>query len=416
MKRILCAAMAILMLLTATGCEDTPAEESPTVTDTRPVLDGKTLVTFGDSITALSTWPQEVAAKLNMKLVNAGIGANTTEHGIERFDRHVAAHTPDYVIVSFGSNDFNRANGFLPQVSVEDYTKNLESFVEKAKELGATPILMTPPFISESASGGASRYPEKSVNAALDVYVEAMRSVAADKDVILVDIHEVCETQDQSTFLSADGVHLSPVGNSVYTATICDVMHEHFRNDPSAERITAPTAPSAEEGAWTKSLVPMALDKWNIIYPDTAEGCENEDGTVSFWNTNSKWPEVHYSPSLDNAITAPVKGTTLTVDLDLSTTGTNLLLFFNGPNPTLAYDNTYVSLTSALKAADPTIKVSGDDLLAGQHIQASLPLEDVVPSSFIADDGTIVFSGVKVFVIGPAYLPLTINELSITTA
>ena len=416
MKRILSAALAMLLLFTLTACGNGEVPADETVTDTRPVMDGKTLVVFGDSITALSTWPKAVAKELNMNLINSGIGANTTAHGIARFDRDVTAHNPDYVIMSFATNDFYRANVVDPQVSVEDYTQNLVTFVEKTRTAGATPILMTPPFISESASGGALRYPEGSVNAALDVYVEAMRTVASEQDVLLIDIHKVCDTQDQSTFLSADGVHLSDVGNDVYTDTICNVMREHFRNDPDAERVTDPTAPPAEQGTWTKSLIPMDIAQWNIIYPDTAEGESNDDGTISFWNTNGKWPEVHYSPLITDAITAPVKGTTLTVDLDLSTNGTNILLFFNGPTPTLAYDNTYVSLTSILKAADPTVKTSGDDLLAGQQIRMTIPLEDVVPSSYIADDGTVVFSGVKVFVIGAAYLPLTINELSITTA
>ncbi len=150
--------------------------------DNRLSLDGKTLVVFGDSLTAQSTWPMDVAETLNMHLINRGIGANTTDHGAERFERDVVASDPDFVLMCFGSNDFYRKNGIAPQVSLDDYRQNLQHFVERVREIGAEPILMTPPFISESASGGASNYPEKSVNKALDHYVEAMREVAKDHD------------------------------------------------------------------------------------------------------------------------------------------------------------------------------------------------------------------------------------------
>lgn len=403
---LILSALTVPMMMS--GCASAP-------TDTRPLLDGATLVTFGDSLTAQSTWPMAVAEQLNMHLVNAGIGANTTDHGAERFERDVVAHNPDYVIMCFGSNDFYRKNKFTPQVTVDAYRDNLLSFVEGIRGVGATPILMTPPFISESASGGPTLYPEGSVNAALDKYVEAMREIAREQDVILVDIHAICdEAYTVDTVLGADGVHLSDHGNRVYTEAICETMREHFRTDSTAARVTRPSAPEAEAGAWTKSLIPATLDGWRIIYPGTAEGKENEDGSVSFWNTNNQWPEVHYSPSLDKAVAAPVKGSVLTVDIDLKA-GSNILLFFNGPTPTHPYDNTYVSLTAAIKAADPSVKISGDDLQAGQHIRVTLPLERVVPTNCIRDDGTVLFTGVKLFVTGVAYTPVTIRELSITT-
>lgn len=384
--------------------------------DNRLSLDGKTLVVFGDSLTAQSTWPMDVAETLNMHLINRGIGANTTDHGAERFERDVVASDPDFVLMCFGSNDFYRKNGIAPQVSLDDYRQNLQHFVERVREIGAEPILMTPPFISESASGGASNYPEKSVNKALDHYVEAMREVAKDHDVTLIDIHAVCDEQyTTAVVLCADGVHLSDKGNAVYTDTICDAMRTHYRQDENAPRVTRPTAPALEKGAWTKSLVPMNADEWHIIYPGTAEGKTNSDGSVSFWNTNNQWPEVHYSPSIDNTIAAPYMKTTITVDVELKA-GTNLLLFFNGPTPTHPYDTTHVSLTQALKTANPTVRTSGDDLVGGQHIRVTLPLKDVVPTSFLRSDGTVLFSGVKVFATGAAYQPVTIRELSITVS
>ncbi len=379
-----------------------------------PLMDGATLVTFGDSITALSTWPQSVAQSLNMKLVNAGIGGNTTAHGLARFERDVAAHNPDFVIMCFATNDFYREDGVNPRVDLATYQANLQTFIDKVKALGAEPILMTPPFISESASGGPSLYPEGSVNGALDKYVAAMRNIASANGVGLIDIHSVCDNYNVNTFLISDGVHLSAQGNSVYTDTIVNFMKNNYRSDASAPRVEYPTAPKAEPGAWTKDIAPTDLDEWLIIYPDTMYGVQETDGSVSFANTNGLWPEVHYSPSIDEGITVPVKGSYITINMEL-VAGTNVVLFFNGPNPTLAYDTTYVSLTEALKKKIPTLQTSYSDIMPGQSIYTTLALEDFIPSSFISKDGTVVFTGVKIFVVGGAHQKVTLKELSVTT-
>ncbi|MBE6763337.1 MAG: hypothetical protein E7553_03145 [Ruminococcaceae bacterium] len=410
MKKLFSVLLCVLLTLSIV-----PAAFAAPAADA-PLMDGATLVTFGDSITALSTWPQSVAKNLNMKLVNSGIGGNTTAHGMARFDRDVAAHNPDFVIMCFATNDFYRADGVNPRVDLATYKANLQTFVEKVRNLGAEPILMTPPFISEGASGGPSLYPEGTVNGALDKYVAAMREVASVNGVGLIDIHAVCDNGGYtvSNFLVSDGVHLSSQGNQVYTDTICAFMNNTYRSDASAPRVEQPTAPKAEPGAWTKPIAPTDLNEWLIIYPDTMYGVQEDDGSVSFANTNGMWPEAHYSPTIDEGITAPVKGTYLTIDMEFEA-GSNVALYFNGPNPTLTYASTYVSLTKILKAKIPTLQISGDDILPGQSVYTTLPLEDIVPSSFIAADGTVVFTGVKIFVVGAANKKVTLRELSITT-
>lgn len=83
------------------------------------MLDGSTLVTFGDSLTALSSWPQASAEELNMYLVNSGIGGHTSADALNRFDRDVASKDPDFVTIAFGTNDFVRLSGTKSQVSLE---------------------------------------------------------------------------------------------------------------------------------------------------------------------------------------------------------------------------------------------------------------------------------------------------------
>lgn len=400
----LCASLLGTGILGVSGCSATGGKRQ---------LDGATLVTFGDSLTALSTWPMDTAKALNMHLVNSGIGANTTAHAVERFEQDVAAHDPDFVIICFGTNDFYRQNGIIPKVTPAKYRENLLDIASRVRDLDAVPVFMTPPFIAESASGGAGNYPG-TVNEALDEYVDIMREVAAETQADLIDIHEVCDNgQTVPTFLVADGVHLSALGAGVVTDEIVAYMTEHYRQNKLAKQVEQPVAPKAEEGAWTKSIVPTTADGWRAIYPDTASVSE-QDGAVVFTNLNGGWPEIHYSPLLPDTLAAPVAGTTLTVDVELDA-ASNILLFFGGATPTLAYTNHYVSLTTPLKAADPTLQSAGDDLLGGQHVKVTLPLEDVVPSAYRNDDGTALFSGVKVFVSGAPGQTVTVHEMTVTT-
>ena len=378
-------------------------------------LDGATLVTFGDSITALSTWPKDTAARLNMKLVNAGVGGHTSAHGLLRFERDVASASPDFVIISFGSNDFYRPDGAAPRVTVEEYTANLSAIIESTEQLGAVPILMTPPFISPDASGGPSFYPERDVNQALDAYVEAMRDVAASKNVGLIDIHALCDDgQSVETFLCADGVHLSSLGNRLYQQAIVEYFTAHFKRDPSAPKVSVPTAPPLQSGAWTKDAMSFNADDWREVFPNTVRADTAEDGIV-FTAVESGFPEIHYSPAVTEALTVKVSDAVLSVDMELEA-ATNISLFFNGITPTLTYSDEHLSLTEALKAADPTIRTAGSDVCGGQRVQATIPLKDIVPLSFIAADGTVVLSGVKVFVVGDAGTTVTVHQFRVTAA
>jgi len=377
-----------------------------------PPLDGATLVTLGDSITALSTWPKDTAALLNMKLVNAGVGGHTSAHGLWRFERDVASAHPQFVIISFGSNDFYRPDGGDPRVSPEDYEANLVALVSKTKELGAIPILMTPPFISPAASGGAAFYPEGDVNQALDRYVEIMRTVAESRKLHLIDIHALCDDgQSTDTFLCADGVHLSELGNRLYKQTICRYMTEHFPRDPSAGKVTVPTAPPLQDGVWTQPAVSFEPDAWRTVFPDTIR-TEGNGHRLIFTALENGWPEIHYSPPISEAITVKVADAALSLDLELDAAA-NLSLFFNGITPTLTYSDEHCTLADIIAKADPSVRISGADILGGQRVRCTVPFKDIVPLDFIAADGTVVLSGVKLFVIGQAGQSVTVHRFDV---
>lgn len=406
-KSLLSLLVTFALLLTAVPfVSASPAADAP-------LLDGATLITFGDSITALSKWPRGVAKAANMHLINAGIGGNTTEQGRARFERDVLNKDPDFVIMSFASNDFYLEDGVNPRVTTARYKENLQYFIEQIEAVGAVPILMTPPFLSDESQGGSSLYPENSVNLALDKYVVAMREVAAATDTHLIDMHAVCDSgYDLNTFLIADGLHLADQGNQVYTDTITAYLQEHFRQDASAPRVTTNDPPALQTGSWTKDLVSFDAADWLVLFPGTLYGTNNADGSLSFANTTGKWPEVHYSPGFGDMFYAPVATSTLTLDVEL-TASANISLYFDGPTPTHEYTNTSVAIARILNEYDPRIAVSGDDILGGQDVRVTVPLSAIVPQQYIRADGTVLLSGVKMFVSGAADAPVTFNEFSI---
>ncbi|MBQ4618209.1 MAG: hypothetical protein IJB27_07555 [Clostridia bacterium] len=408
MKRFLTVALALCLML---SCLPTalaaPAADAP-------VMDGKTLVTFGDSITALSLWPRAVAKATNMHLINAGIGGNTTDQGRARFERDVLSKDPDFVIMSFATNDFYLEDGVNPRVTTAKYKENLHYFVSEVRAIGAEPILMTPPFLSDDSQGGANLYPEKSVNKALDKYVVAMREVASEANTHLIDMHAVCDSgYDLNTFLIADGLHLADQGNQVYTDTIVSYLQNHFRQDPSAPRVTTNDPPAVQSGSWTQSLISFDAEDWLVLFPGTLYATENGDGSLSFANTTGLWPEAHYSPGFSKMVFAPVEGSCLTIDMEL-TAAANLALYFDGATPTHEYTNTSVALAPIVASYCPQVKTSGQDISGGQDIRVSIPLSEIVPQKYIRADGTVLLSGLKMFVAGAANAPVTFNEFSVT--
>ena len=402
-----CFAFVLAVCLLLSACVLVSAKE-------QDVTDGKVFVTFGASNTALSSWPSDVADALNMRLYNAGIGGNNTSHGVARFARDVLAYEPDFVTICFGTNDFNRQGGNGAQVTPEDYRANLIYFITELQKNDAVPILVTSPIIQEYACGGGSLYPGGTVNTGLDVYIEIVRELAAEYDVPLVDVHAIMDagyTADE--VLVSDGVHLTKTGNKVFTDALCAYFAEHYGRDEDAPRVEYPQAPAPQEPPFTSSIIPMTAEGWREIYPDTIVIAEEKNGAISFSNTTGLWPETHYSPTADKTIAIPVRGSYLTVDIELQA-AMNIMLYFNGANPTWGYESDYIGLNPLLKAALPSLQMYGDDILGGQRIKCTLKLEDFIPDGMIDADGTVVFSGVKLYVVGDAGKKIKINELSVT--
>jgi lysophospholipase L1-like esterase len=119
-----------------------------------PAAEPVTVVAFGDSTTAprgnLTVYSTILQEELqNVKIVNAGIGGNTTEMARKRLEKDVLEHKPKLVLLQFGINDsavdvWKTPPATEPRVKLERYTENLEYFVKTLKSAGTRVIVMGP--------------------------------------------------------------------------------------------------------------------------------------------------------------------------------------------------------------------------------------------------------------------------------
>ncbi len=201
-----------------------------------------TVVAFGDSITEAGhqkpddRWPEIVRRTLqkhftgiDIKVVNSGVGGNTSREGLTRFDRDVIPHHPQFVLFEFGNDQTSEPARHVP---VAEFRQNLDLIMTRiAVECGAVAIPMTfPPIIDSWTPHSHTPFyvqqggPDKSQN----LYREATRQLAIDHACSLVDIDSTLrkdiEQQGPGSCILPDGVHLTAHGNKLVATAVLIVL------------------------------------------------------------------------------------------------------------------------------------------------------------------------------------------------
>lgn len=209
-----------------------------------------TLVAFGDSTTAPRGNTEVYATLLanelsfegaDVKVINSGIGGNTTSMAKARFEKDVLAHQPDVVIIQFGINDsavdvWRKPPATAPRVALEGYRKNLREMIHTLKQRGARVILMTPnpiswtdplrklyntaPYVLDDPDG---------MNVNLRHYAEAMRALAKEESAGLIDIYTEFKKADLESkrkpgWLCSDGMHPDDDGHRL----VANLLIQHL--------------------------------------------------------------------------------------------------------------------------------------------------------------------------------------------
>ena len=108
-------------------------------------------------------------------------GASTkTFRQLGLWDKALAAH-PDYMLIQFGHNDEVSSAHNDREVPIPAYQDNLRAFVREARAAHAAPVLITP--LTRRYFGADGK-----IHSDLTAYCDAMKAVAAELDVPLIDL------------------------------------------------------------------------------------------------------------------------------------------------------------------------------------------------------------------------------------
>jgi DNA sulfur modification protein DndE len=151
----------------------------------------------------------------NVTIVNlAASGASTkTFRSIGRWDKLLSQLKPgDYVMCQFGHNDSSRDKVKAKGTDAgTEYQANLKKFIEEVKSKGAAIILVTPMHRGTFQADGK-------ITQDLLPYVEAMRKVAKENNITLIDIY------------TPSGEYLEKIGPDDIAPIFCGIKNDktHF--------------------------------------------------------------------------------------------------------------------------------------------------------------------------------------------
>jgi pectinesterase len=237
MKRNVGFALALCSLVAATGrpaaCRAAD-EKAATVK----------IALAGDStVTDQSGWGRGFAARLGpgAECVNfARSGRSSRSYMSEGHWRKLLEARPDSILIQFGHND---QPGKGPERETDPsttYREFLARYVEEARAIGARPILVT---------SLARRHftPEGKIDSTLTPYAEAVKAVAAEKHVPVIDLHARsielldrlgpeasaefdprprADADAEAKAAGPDKTHLSPRGSEVFGAMVADELRK----------------------------------------------------------------------------------------------------------------------------------------------------------------------------------------------
>jgi lysophospholipase L1-like esterase len=179
-----------------------------------------------------------------VRVINAGVGGNSTTDGLDRFDKDVLTHHPDLVVIQFGINDsavdvWRNPPATSPRVSIEAFKANLRLLIERSRQAGARVVLMTTnpirwtPKLKE-LYGKMPYNPDRPDGFDLPLlsrYNAAARRVANEAGVPLVDVHAEFMRGDVDALL-LDGMHPGDAGHAIVAGLLAPVIRQQLQPAP----------------------------------------------------------------------------------------------------------------------------------------------------------------------------------------
>ncbi len=194
---------------------------------------GKTVVAFGDSLTAITGWVSMLAGELGTDVINSGVGGDKTTEAVARLKKDVLDKEPDIVLIMFGMNDqAMQIASNTPLVGLRAYERNYRKIIEAVLNIGAEPVLMTCNNVCTSAGYYTKgQYGLDYGTGNIQKYFQISRTLAAEYGINLIDINaKIAEEGIKDTAICApgDGIHLSNEGQKCFTRWISDYLYNDF--------------------------------------------------------------------------------------------------------------------------------------------------------------------------------------------
>jgi len=96
---------------------------------------------------------------------------------------------PDYVLIQFGHNDSHNPANPESTDAATDYREYLRRYIDESRAIGATPILVTPVVRRTFDAQGKITESQPPPNRPLISYAKAMKEVASERKVAVIDLH-----------------------------------------------------------------------------------------------------------------------------------------------------------------------------------------------------------------------------------
>ena len=167
---------------------------------------------------------RELSKRLGSKVevVNAGVNGDIVTLAIGRLQVDVLDRKPDIVTVMFGGNEagFYRpeTGGFAdtPRVGRDEFKAALGKVVDRLRAQGIMVVLMTcPPMTDRYWGVRLDAYQKHGINFLVKDYAQAMRDVAAEKRVELIDVYRSFQQNPSTRDYFPDGLHPDARGHRV---------------------------------------------------------------------------------------------------------------------------------------------------------------------------------------------------------
>lgn len=195
----------------------------------------QTIVCHGDSLTQGADledayrWPSLLSHALTVRVINSGIGGDTTGGCLARFYPDVMAHKPRIVLLMGGTNDL----WWNLEISV--IVANLFAMVSQARYHLATPLLGLPLPIDVKAVrqqdfaaplGGYTRFCQK-----LADLNDALRQAAIESEIGVLDFYQLFFNADgklRSELFLEDGLHPNGKGHHHMATYAVQIIRQRF--------------------------------------------------------------------------------------------------------------------------------------------------------------------------------------------